>query len=122
MPKVIIEGKPVPKARPRPNPHGGVWTPSKKDQTWVAYHFLPYRGRYGAEKIMVYCDFYCWWRQPQHEPDGDNLFKLVADAMEEAGVLDNDRQIRKHIVEVHEVPKDQQRTVVLFGTREELEL
>jgi Holliday junction resolvase RusA-like endonuclease len=119
MPRVVIEGKPVPKKRPRPNPKGGVWTPSKEAQTWVAYHFTPYRGRYGDQKIMASAVFYCHVRNPTQLPDGDNLWKLVSDAIEEAGVINNDRQITKATHEVVEVPAGQERTVVWFGTREE---
>jgi len=122
MPSVTIPGKPVPKARPRPNRRGGVWTPSKAAQTAVAYHFNRYRGRYGKQRIMAYAVFYVHVRNPVHLPDGDNLWKLVADAMEEAGVVDNDRQITKSIQEVIEVgTPEEQRTVVWFGTKEEAE-
>ena len=71
---------------------------------------------------MAYAVFYVHVRNPVHLPDGDNLWKLVADAMEEAGVVDNDRQITKSIQEVIEVgTPEEQRTVVWFGTKEEAE-
>ena len=95
-----------------------MWTPSKKAQTWVAYHFRPYRGRYPSEPILVYAVFCV---NARSQADGDNLFKLVADAMQEAGVVGNDRQIRKHIVEMVTVPYGEERTVVWFGTEEEAE-
>ena len=123
MPSVTIEGNPVPKARFRTNRRGGGWTPSEAAEEYVAFHFLPYRHRYvDGQEIMVYCEFHCHVRNPVHLPDGDNLFKLVADAMQRAYVVKNDRQIRKHIVEVKEVGAGQQRTIVWFGTREEAEL
>lgn len=84
----------------------------------MAYHFLPYRGRHPSGDVFVYAAFYV---NKRSRADGDNLFKLVADAMEEAGVVTNDIQIRRHMVDVITVPYGQERTVVWFGTQQEAE-
>ena len=51
---------------------------------------LPFQGRFkGAENLAMLC----WFYGADKRADGDNLWKLIADAAVRASVIDNDRFI-----------------------------
>lgn len=91
MIKIVIEGRPVPKSRPR-MVRGRVYTPRKTQQAeekiaWyaIAQGIKPLEGY-----LKVECRFY--FKGKQHS-DCDNLLKLVADSGNKGILWKDDRQI-----------------------------
>ena len=116
MPRVVIHGKPVPKARPRKGKHGW-YTPTAKHEDWVAMHFVRHRNLYREGPVLVACAFYMNARQ---KADTDNCVKLVRDAMQKAGVFADDVQVTRGYDERHIVPNGQEHTVVWFSRPNEV--
>lgn len=76
-----------------------------------------YRGRFPDGDVTVLIDFYIHGRS---RIDGDNCEKLVADALQDAGVIGNDDQVFDCHWRIHRVAsKDDQRTVVRVATAED---
>lgn len=92
MPNLTIDipGKPRPKTRPRVNKNGVVWTKSAKDQEAVAFHMLPHKGAFAGKRRLALT---AWFYGDDVRADGDNLWKLIADAAVQAGVIDDDNRI-----------------------------
>jgi len=107
---IVYPGKPVGKGRPRFNKATGhVRTPQKtKDWeegfSWKAVVAakragwdLSYGGPVGVDVVAVFDrpqrhrEYARAWRQGT--PDGDNVLKAVADALQKAGIVKNDTQI-----------------------------
>lgn len=67
---------------------GRIWTPSTPHEEAVAKVLLAYRGTFkGMRGLSLVGLFY----GADSRADGDNLLKLVVDAVGRAGVIDNDR-------------------------------
>jgi Holliday junction resolvase RusA-like endonuclease len=115
MPRVVIQGKPVPKARARKG-RNGWYTPTSAHEEWVAMHFVKHRGLYREGRVMVACAFYV---NSRSKADSDNLVKLVRDAMQKAGVFTNDVQVQRGWDQIDVVPDGTEHTVVWFGRPEE---
>lgn len=86
----ILHGKPKTKARPRPNPKGGVFTPSKQDEAALAWE-LKQKFTYRDGPVAVGFLFYLPDRRVS---DFDNYIKLAADAMTKAGAWKDDNLAR----------------------------
>jgi Endodeoxyribonuclease RusA len=104
--------RPVPKARPRPNPRGGVYTPSQAEEEALAMALRPGSGAYPSGQVHVELVFWLCMGSPG---DGDNYEKLVLDALQKAGVYSNDRQVRSCAwwVEQAEHPADERYDIVV---------
>lgn len=90
MIRVVIPGRPVPKARPRINrTSGGVWTPSEKQEIAASWFFLRYRDEFPEGQVKVRMLFLVNKRQ---RADVTNLTKLYEDAMNRARVWKDDFQ------------------------------
>lgn len=106
----VVPGQPVGKGRPRVTRTGHAFTP-KKTRAWEASASTLFRIA-NKSKRQIEGPVGLWveavaarpkrlqrrndpvdriWRQSR--PDGDNVLKIVADALEKAGVIQNDSQI-----------------------------
>jgi Holliday junction resolvase RusA-like endonuclease len=86
---VVVPGKPMPKQRPR-MVRGRIWTPSTPHEEALAKELLSHQGEFkGVRRLSLVGLFY----GADPRADGDNLLKLVADAVVRAGVIDNDNWI-----------------------------
>lgn len=83
---IDIEGKPKPKARPR-MVNRKIWTPSTPHENAVATVMLKHQGKFKDQTGM---SISAWFYGPDPRSDGDNLFKLIVDAVVKAGVIDDD--------------------------------
>lgn len=86
--ELTIPGDPVPKSRPRAAKNGHVYTPRKTQEAEEAIRALvrekmaePYDGPVG-----LILRFYCATRR---RTDGDNLQKLVQDALNKTAITDD---------------------------------
>lgn len=88
---VVVPGKPHSKARPRFNHKTNrVWTPSTPHEDAVATQLLRYKGKFkGVRRIALLA----WFYGADPRADGDNLWKLLADAAVKAQMIDDDRYI-----------------------------
>lgn len=91
-------GRPQPKARPRPNPRGGVWTPSASSEESLAWVLRPLHGAYPTGHVGVVLEFHF---AGGNIGDGDNYEKLVLDALQKAGAYTNDSQVRQCSWQLH---------------------
>lgn len=101
---LVVAGDPIPKGRPRAG-RGHHYTPARtreaerrlREVVAEQYTGQPYEGDVGIELV-----FYCATRR---RTDGDNLTKLVTDALQrgkgEHGVFVDDSQILDWRVRVH---------------------
>lgn len=112
MLRVEVPGRPVPKARPRFNSAGGIWTPSSKAEEAVAWYFVRYKDLFPSGPVKVRAEFFC---NPRQRADADNLLKLVCDAITRAGVWRDDFQAADKIASRYTVPEGEERTVVFLG-------
>lgn len=92
--RVTVPGEPVPKARPRVV-DGHTYTPSRTKQAeerlqWAFRQALPPGFVPTTEPVVLVVEFY---RESKRRVDGDNLQKLVQDAMNGIVVAD-DSQIK----------------------------
>ena len=87
--EVTIPGPPRPKARPRQG-RGHWYDPSAKDEEAVAWYFARHKGEFLEGDVRVDTFFYV---VPRSRADEDNLRKLVLDALQRIGVVNNDRQV-----------------------------
>jgi len=69
---------------------GRIWTPSTPHEEEVATYMLVHQG---AFKGVTELDLEGFFYGADPRADGDNLLKLVADAVVRAGVIDNDKFI-----------------------------
>ena len=86
---IDLLGKPYPKQRPR-MVRGKIWTPSNKHEDALAMQMLKWKGAFEGNHQL---GFLCWFYGADVRADGDNLWKLAADAAVKAGVIDDDRYI-----------------------------
>lgn len=99
----FIPGDPISKGRPRANPNGGrSYTPKRtKDAENVLklrmIEALPLGFVAVEEPVGIAVEFFCATRRPT---DGDNLLKLVTDAMNGL-VLQDDSQILEWFARLH---------------------
>ena len=80
----IVYGDPVGKERPRKGKWGHFYTPTKtkKYQKQIGLNYIViHRGKKFPEETKIYLDLKIYFRSKIH-PDADNVFKLVADALE----------------------------------------
>jgi len=114
-----IMGDPVAKGRPRVNKNGHAYTPQKtKDaEEALRQHVIPLLTHpRSTEPIGLAVTFYCATRR---RTDGDNMLKLVTDAMNKI-VYEDDSQIEEWWARVHRaVPGEEPRTEILIYTLEE---
>lgn len=88
--KIVIEGEPVPKARPRKG-NGNFYTPAKSKayEDLVAWHVM---GKPTFEgDLLVRVIFFCSPRKTQ--PDLDNLLKSLLDGLQKGGLFRDDVQV-----------------------------
>jgi Holliday junction resolvase RusA-like endonuclease len=112
---VTIPGRPVPKARPRPGRRGSFYVPSQPAQDAMAMVLSRYRGMFGkGEEVYVRSVFHV---SGSRAADGDNLHKLVLDALQDAGVVPNDMRISEGHYSVHRCPKGEDRTSIVVHRR-----
>ena len=114
---IEIPGPPRPKARPRPNPAGGVWSPSKGEEERVAGYLLRFKGLFPEGPVGMACEFHV---NSRSRADVDNLVKLVKDAAEKAGVYTNDFQVTKSYQKRVVVSSGMEKTIVWLGRPEEM--
>lgn len=83
-----IPGAPVPKARPRANGRGGVYTPSRTHQyeELVAWAARAKRIRLGQGPVEIQADFHT----RKGGGDLDNLLKSLLDGLVKGGAIDDD--------------------------------
>ena len=108
--KFTIPGQPLPKQRPRFGQRGRVYSPSKKEEERVFKHVrfqLPLHFKPLSGRIQIRADFY---RKDKRRVDGDNLGKLVADALNGLVWVD-DSHLRHWIVNIY-YDKENPRTEV----------
>lgn len=111
---MVVPGRPMAKARPTPfAPRTRRFVPSQKHQEALAYAFMSNRGAFPEGEVRVEIEFHVFGVQP----DGDNAEKLVLDALQDAGVVGNDRQVKDCHWALFRAAKDQQRTVVRVAPR-----
>lgn len=99
-----VPGDPVVKGRPRATRGGNLYTPARTKQ---AEEVVGYAARAAMTKagytgpvlgpVGLAVEFYC---QTNRRADGDNLLKLVSDAMNEI-VYADDQQIEEWFARVH---------------------
>lgn len=106
-----IDGPPKSKARPRPNPRGGVWSPSTADEDALAYRLKAVVDTRHEGNVIVAAIFF---RPNFQRVDVDNLLKLVLDAGTKAGIWRDDSQVTA-LLGVMEYDKARPRTVVGIG-------
>lgn len=113
--RIVVEGEPQQKQRPRFGKGGRVYTP----RTTVAYEnavALTARAagwKFGVNRLIVKLDFYCG-KKKGPKPDLDNLIKAVLDGLQRGNVMKDDRQV----VEIHATRKeDADRPRVEIGMR-----
>ena len=90
---LVIEGEPVPKARPRLGANGNIYTPkeTKDYEDIVAWHAkkLPrYKGN-----LLLEVAFFCSSRRKT--PDLDNLLKSLIDGLQKGGAIKDDVQVSR---------------------------
>jgi Holliday junction resolvase RusA-like endonuclease len=107
--RVTVVGRPRPKARPRPGKHGKWYVPSSPHQEILAYAFLRHRGEFPEGAVHVACEFHV---HRGKLPDGDNCEKLVWDALQDAGVIADDQQVKSWSGRVIACEDGHERTVV----------
>lgn len=99
--ELTIPGDPVPKGRPRHGANGNSYTPSRTraaEKVVAQYVALSMRGQKPSDaRVGVAVEFFC---ATARRTDGDNLLKLVTDAMNEI-VYDDDAQIEEYFCRVH---------------------
>lgn len=108
---LTIAGDPVAKGRPRVAKTGHAYTPAKTKEAEAALReqiekviTMPYKGAVGLA-----VEFYC---ATLRRTDGDNLMKLVTDAMNKL-VYADDSQIEEWYCRVHrKVPGEEPRTEI----------
>lgn len=111
---MVVPGRPMAKARPSNYaPRTRKWVPSQKHQEALAFAFMSNRGAFPEGEVRVEIEFHVFGVQP----DGDNAEKLVLDALQDAGVVTNDRQVKDCHWALFASPKADQRTVVRVARR-----
>ncbi len=110
---MTVPGDPVAKGRPRVSPHGGVYSPrrTKQAEEVLASYAMPMMVGRSPTKAPVglAVEFYC---ATQRKSDGDNLIKLVTDALNGV-VFEDDSQIVEWFARIHRgVGKDAARTEI----------
>lgn len=108
---LVVDGTPVPKGRARSG-KGNHYTPERTRAAQAAIVWEAKAARVvfdPADRVELHLTFMVHrWRG-----DLDNLEKLVMDALQDAGVYKNDRQVKRKFAEEMTIPKtDQERTVI----------
>jgi crossover junction endodeoxyribonuclease RusA len=93
---IIVEGRPVPKGRPRLARNGGVYTP----KTTVEYEVRVSNAwfeKYGSTALEGKLVVWCFFATDRHgKQDVDNLAKSVLDGLQRAGAFaQGDEQVYK---------------------------
>lgn len=83
---INIPGRPKPKARPR-MVRNKIWTPTTEHENAVATYMLKHQGAFKGGTGLALST---WFYAPDPRADGDNLLKLIIDAVVKAGVIDDD--------------------------------
>jgi Holliday junction resolvase RusA-like endonuclease len=88
-----IPGHPQPKQRPRAGRGGHFYTPreTRVAEEAVALYARSKGVRFGDEAVSLSATFYFY----RYQGDADNCLKLIADAIQKAGVITNDKQIHE---------------------------
>lgn len=120
--ELVIPGDPIPKARARVTKNGGSFTPARTrgGEEAVAWRVRQAMGdRVPLEGPMgIAVEFYCATRR---RTDGDNLLKLVTDAMNKVAYMD-DSQIVEWFARVHRGCADAARTEIFLYSLDVKEL
>lgn len=110
--ELIVPGDPIAKGRPRTGANNNTFTPKRtKDAEKViaAYAAAAMDGLPVLGEVGIAVEFYCATRRAT---DGDNLLKLVTDALNKIAYAD-DSQILEWFARVHRgVGKDAARTEI----------
>jgi Holliday junction resolvase RusA-like endonuclease len=113
--RIVIEGAPVPKARPRSVRPGVFYTPTKTREAEKRIAELVEENgvTFPPEAVL---SVWIWFHEKRARADVDNLAKLVLDGLEKGGLFTNDKQIATLHIERHAVPsEDEAKTVVEVG-------
>lgn len=112
---VRIEGKPVPKGRPRFSRNGGVFTP-KTTADFEKKVALAWRDKYGDRSFTGQVEaFFYFGTIYDYKQDIDNLVKSVLDGLQNGGAFVNgDEQVYKVTASKYPTTKDEQHTIVVL--------
>lgn len=118
--EMIIPGEPVPKGRPRTGRNGAIYTPGPTKAAEDAIRVLVEAELAGREPhegpVGIAARFYC---KGKSRKDGDNLIKLVVDAIQRGkrgtgGVIYDDVQVEEWWFRVYRgAPGEEPRTELL---------
>ena len=109
---VSVDGRPVPKGRPRLARNGGVYTP----KTTVEYEIRvsnAWYERYGSTALEGKLEVWLYFGTDRHQKqDVDNLAKSALDGLQRAGAFaQGDEQVYK--VTASKFPSDNMRTIIV---------
>jgi crossover junction endodeoxyribonuclease RusA len=112
---VRIEGKPVPKGRPRFSRNGGVFTP-KTTADFEKKVALAWRDKYGDRSFTGKVEAFLYFGTIyDYKQDIDNLVKSVLDGLQNGGAFVNsDEQVYKVTASKYPSAKDEQHTIVVL--------
>ena len=112
---IRIEGKPVPKGRPRFSRNGGVFTPA----TTVEYEnriAQAWREKYGDKCFTGKVEAFLYFGSVyDYKQDIDNLVKSALDGIQKGGAFANgDEQVYKITASKFPASKDEQHTIIVL--------
>lgn len=113
--QIRINGKPVPKGRPRFSKFGGVYTPA----TTVEYENRvadAWRGTWGDLSLAGQLEAFLYFGTQNHaKQDVDNLVKSTLDGLQRAGAFVNgDEQVYKITASKFPATRDDQHAIVIL--------
>ena len=108
---INVEGRPVPKGRPRLARNGGVYTPKTTVEYEVRVSNAWYE-KYGSTALEGKLVVWCFFGTDRHgKQDVDNLAKSVLDGLQRAGAFaQGDEQVYK--LTASKFPSDTLRTII----------
>ncbi len=98
--KLVIEGEPVPKGRPRVNRKTGTFYTPRETQAWekqIAYLAMAAKGKIEFEPVRFEAMFYTAKKKPA---DWDNLAKSLCDGLNTWAFTDDSQICEAHVVRV----------------------
>jgi len=109
----------IPKARPRLGRDGRVYSPSRKKEIALAWRlkeaalnldsgYRNFQCEVDIFVVIIFCS------SKYNRADIDNLTKFVYDALQESGLIENDKQIRREYHDIMDCSSD-----ILFVSIEE---